>query len=738
MSLPFQAKLVVRPSLFVIGPVVAIVILQVCAIVTALDPRLLSPVPPALGAGLSIVLVLAVATYHCERRRHGAKLASSELRYRMLAEETADLILLIGPKGETSYVSPAVTGLLGYSIGETGDTPLDALIHPDDRHTARRSIEALSREVPRGTATFRLRHKDGSFLWAEATFCRIEQRNGARETIVTIRNITERHREAEELRQAMGVAREAQMEADRANTAKTEFLAHMSHEIRTPLNSVIGFSGLLLAIPDLPANVRLHVERIRGGGNALLTVVDDILDFSEVEAGMVELQPVAFSLPSLVDECLSIVQHSANAKTLSVHVNLVERLPSGVLGDPSRLRQILLNLLNNAIKFAREGSVLLDIRYDRSKGAADRMSFSVTDTGVGIAAEDLPRLFQRFSQVDASIRRTFGGTGLGLAICKRLVDLMGGDIGVRSEKGVGSTFWFTVPLPPTVLAGTIEAAAPPIALGPLQLLLVEDVPINQDLVRHILEAGGHTVDVVGNGVEAIMAVQDMNYDVVLMDIQMPYLDGLAATRLIRSLPHHCRNVPIVAMTANVLPQQTSIARDAGMDDVIHKPFSVAEILTTLGRVINGDRTLPPQPSSVEDGLTQYSLLKDGSPQNSSPEEPGSGEPFDMATLGRLAALIGEAKVKALLSTLADSLAGRFAEDGATQDSRFALKRQAHASVAGSGMLGFDGFAKACKAFEHAVDDAGFEGRLLALRQAAESVILVARQLADSATFSQAA
>ena len=510
-----------------------------------------------------------------------------------------------------------------------------------------------------------------------------QRRRHAAALVRATHDVMRRRQETDELHLAMQAAREAHAEADEANRAKGEFLASMSHEVRTPLNAILGFADLMLAMPDLSATGRRHAERIRGGGDALLKIVDDILDLSRAEAGALQLDSQPFSLPLLVDECLSLVEHAALAKSLSLRVDLADRFPTGLVGDEGRLRQILLNLLNNAIKFTRQGHVTLRIHYDRGFGPS-MVRFEVNDTGIGIAAGDLPRLFQRFGQVDGSIRRTYGGTGLGLAICKTLVERMGGTIGVRSEKGAGSTFWFAIDLPTTPLVLEPPVLAPP-TRRVLDLLLVEDVVVNQELACAILRAKGHKVDVVGDGAEAIMAATDKTYDLVLMDVQMPHVDGLTATRAIRNLPVACRFVPIVAMTAAVLADQVAAARAAGMDDVLAKPLSLAALDALLERA-ERDAVRPPV----------------------------DPEAFDPTVVAKLVATIGEAKVAAMQSLLLRSLATRLVIEPSPENLA-ELKAEAHASIAGAGMLGFTRFGPLCRAFIAAQDQPAAEAAFARLR-----------------------
>ncbi|MET7245838.1 PAS-domain containing protein [Methylobacterium sp. EM32] len=409
--------------------------------------------------------------------------------------------------------------------------------------------------------------------------------------IRTVSDVTERKRrelavlEANRVAEAARVQAEAaQRQAEAASAAKTEFLATMSHEIRTPLNGVIGYAELLVRAGDLSPAQSRSAARIQEAGQALLTVVNDVLDFSKIEAGQIDLDPQHFGPAALADGAVAIVRTAADAKRLALTVETAPGLAPRLVGDPDRLRQVLLNLVNNAIKFTPAGRVTLHLASTPLTCGRHALRVAVSDTGIGIPADRLGQLFQRFSQVDGSIRRRFGGTGLGLAISRQLVEAMGGEIGVESRPGAGSTFWFTVPL----AAAAEEDPArerPPLAplARPAKVLLVEDSPINQDIARAILERRGHAVSVAGDGAEAVSALQAGGYDVVLMDVQMPGMDGLTATRHIRALGAPASRLPIVALTANVLPQQVAQFRAAGMDDHVGKPFRPDELLATVER-----------------------------------------------------------------------------------------------------------------------------------------------------------
>lgn len=389
-----------------------------------------------------------------------------------------------------------------------------------------------------------------------------------------------------ELRTAKDLAIAARATAEEAAGAKGDFLASMSHEIRTPLNSIIGFTDLLLEDESLDERQRRQIGVVHKSGNALLAVVDDVLDFSKIEAGKVDIHPQPFPIGDLLDRMASITRNFAEAKGLHLSVAQDPNLAKCYLGDEQRLQQVLLNLLNNAIKFTDSGKVALSVSVERSTVRADTILFSIEDTGEGVSDDKQHRLFHSFSQADGTIAKRHGGTGLGLAISKRLVEAMGGTIGVRSKEGKGSTFWFKVKLAQAELPSAPHApAAPAVATRSARILLVEDVALNRELACAILRNDGHQIDTADDGEEAVKAARQGGYDLILMDIQMPKVDGIAATKMIRALPGPAGTVQIIAMTANVLPDQVEHFLAAGMDDHVGKPIKQAELKAAINRAL---------------------------------------------------------------------------------------------------------------------------------------------------------
>jgi two-component system cell cycle sensor histidine kinase PleC len=497
-----------------------------------------------------------------------------------------------------------------------GKTVADFLPADQTARMDEEDIRVLSAGTPLIDMPSRLEGEGGRPLWLSTTMAPIRDEQRQVTGLVAIaRDVTARRMAEEELRQAhdmlerrvaertadlteayervesqaldlaatskeLAAARQA---AEAASEAKSQFLAIMSHELRTPLTGLIGFSELLLRDDIDPTEFRHFLALQRDAAQTLHGLVSDILDFSKIEASRLELEIAPFPLRPIFSGCEALVAHTAHSKGLGLRVVCDDAVPAWVLGDQTRIRQIVLNLLSNAVKFTQSGEVVLRAAMVAGPDGAACLRVEVADTGIGIPADRLGHLFKPFSQVDSSTSRRFGGTGLGLAICKQLIDLMAGRIGVETEPDRGSTFWFEVALPrsdpPAEVAERQDAGS--VFRRSHRVLIAEDNVMLQILLSTVLGKAGHEVEVVGNGAEAVEAVRTGDFDIVLMDSQMPVKDGIEATREIRAAETGARRLPIIALTANATDQGIQQCFDAGMNMFLPKPVDMDRLLGAI-------------------------------------------------------------------------------------------------------------------------------------------------------------
>jgi len=490
-----------------------------------------------------------------------------------------DLLIIRDLDGSVLKVSSSWRTQLGYLPEEIEGQPLLRLVHPEDLPATLESVrEVETRREGDPVLGFinRYRHKGGGYRTLEWR----AQRFGDRVYGVA-RDVTERVAAERELIEAKALA-------EAASRAKSDFLANMSHEIRTPLNGVIGIIDALSRTP-LSAEQSEMVGLVRDSGVTLERLVSDFLDVSKIEAGQLQLEARPFDLEQALRPCVEVMRFRAHDKGLGLRVEWDPHARGRFLGDGARIGQIVGNLLSNAIKFTETGGVTLRVGVEEGRDFA-RLTLSVEDTGVGFDADHAPRLFHRFSQADETISRRFGGTGLGLSICRSLAEMMGGEISAASEPGVGSTFVVSLPLPRAESLADYDArdtrVAP--ALGgspdtPLRVLLAEDHPTNQRVVQLILASQGAVLVTVDDGVQAVAAFTDGQFDLVLMDMQMPCMDGLTATRAIRALEVERRAppTPIVMLSANAMAEHQEKALAAGADLHIAKPITAASLLAGI-------------------------------------------------------------------------------------------------------------------------------------------------------------
>ncbi len=533
---------------------------------------------------IGIVLTLMTLLVHAALARNRNDAIRSQTILRAAVDNISQGLLVVDAGRHVPVLNTRAVELLGLPPAlATPGVAFDALLNwqieaGEFEGPEAEAVRTLVRAggIEQGSSMYRRTRRNGTVL---------EVRTKALATGLAVRTITD-VTEEEQYARVLADARDA---AEAAAQARSEFLAVASHEIRTPLNGVIGVAELLDAM-ELRPEQRNYVRLIKDSGNHLLALINDILDFSRLEASRVQLEAVDFDPAAVMRDVAGLFHAQASAKGLDLSVRTAKTVPASVTGDPGRLRQVLLNLVSNAIKFTDTGRVVISLDQDPEQGGRVRLLFSIADTGIGIAPEAVSQIFEDFTQVDGSISRRFGGSGLGLAICRGLVTLMDGAITVESQAGIGSTFRFDVVLPLSVTVSAEAVVAPrtgdPGSAAELYVLVAEDNPTNQLVVLRLLERLGHRAEAAGDGAEAIAALGRRRYDLVLMDVMMPEMDGLTATRRIREAERPGQHMTIVGLTAGSNADNLADCLAAGMDAAATKPITLASLRAVIAEGID--------------------------------------------------------------------------------------------------------------------------------------------------------
>ena len=523
-----------------------------------------------------IVGLVGISLDITERKLAQEELARKEKLYRLVSENSHDVVSLHKLDGTFEYISPSCIELHGYPPEELIGRKGIEFIFPEDAESILSGAQELRGKMERNEtiepSQFRITTKNRGLVWAESVMKPVFADGKLTGFQSTVRDISVRKAYEKALQ-------DAKVKAEGATLAKSQFLSIMSHEIRTPMNAIIGLTNLMLEEHPLECQ-KEKLNLLKFSGENLLTLINDILDFSKIEAGKIELENIAFSLPDILQKYVALSTSHADDKGIELKLEMPQQIPSMVIGDPTRLGQVLNNLIGNAIKFTQQGSVTLIVSVSEKSQQRCVIHFSIRDTGIVIKAEKISSIFENFTQASGDTTRKYGGTGLGLSIAKKLLEHMGSEIGVRSEFGVGTEFTFDIPF--NISENSEQHGAimqdEMVLENTLRVLLVEDNLINQIVAGNFLKKWGMDTTIANDGKEALEKIQSKTFDLVLMDLQMPVMDGYEATQIIRSYPDsYFKSVPIFALSASAMIEEKQMAMESGFSDFVTKPFQPMEL-----------------------------------------------------------------------------------------------------------------------------------------------------------------